>query len=314
MQHRKLEILKQALGACQKSGNEYLFSCPKCDHHKKKLSVNIEKDVFKCWICDYRGSKIHRLVRKYGSFSQRKEWESFSPIEIPSDLKAYFEDYYDPSVTKERVNLPEEFVTLTKPNKSKNYRLAMSYLQSRGLSVRDIVYWKMGYCSEGDYGGRIVVPSFDNSGNVNYFVGRSFVDLFYKYKNPKVDKRDMVFNELFIDWTRDLTLVEGVFDAIKAVNAVPILGSTLTVKYRLFQEIVRHDTPVYIALDKDALKKAYNLIEDLIKYEVEVYRIDTSLLETDIGDLTREQFINLKDSAYPMSSTALLREKMRMAM
>ena len=30
----------------------------------------------------------------------------------------------------------------------------------------------MGYCTEGRYGGRIIVPSFNNSGDLNYFIAR----------------------------------------------------------------------------------------------------------------------------------------------
>ena len=45
--------------------------------------------------------------------------------------------------------------------------------------------------------------------------------------NPEAS-RDIVFNQLYLDFDEDLTIVEGVFDAIIAgPNAVPILGSTL---------------------------------------------------------------------------------------
>ena len=65
--NEKVAILKDFLGGYNKTGQEHLFACPKCNHHKEKLSVNIDKDVFKCWICDYRGNSIYRLVRKYAS-------------------------------------------------------------------------------------------------------------------------------------------------------------------------------------------------------------------------------------------------------
>ena len=63
----------------------------------------------------------------------------------------------------------------------------------------------MGYCLEGEYRNRIVVPSFDDDGDVNYFVGRSFTGDSYKYKNPRASK-NIVFNELFVDWDSDLIL------------------------------------------------------------------------------------------------------------
>ena len=46
--------------------------------------------------------------------------------------------------------------------------------------------------------------------------------------NPPTAKSKIIFNELYIDWNEDLTLTEGVFDAIIAgQNSVPILGSSL---------------------------------------------------------------------------------------
>ena len=72
----------------------------------------------------------------------------------------------------------------------------------------------------------IVIPSFDDDGDVNYFAARSYNGDSYKYKNPRASK-NIVFNELFVNWNADLTIVEGAFDAIVAGNAVPILGSTL---------------------------------------------------------------------------------------
>ena len=63
--NEKLQILKMALGAFLLNNEESLFFCPKCDHHKRKLSINIEKNVFKCWVCDYSGKSILGLMRKY---------------------------------------------------------------------------------------------------------------------------------------------------------------------------------------------------------------------------------------------------------
>ena len=42
----KREILRNALGRHWNSGGEMLFRCPKCQHDKLKMSVNIEKNAF----------------------------------------------------------------------------------------------------------------------------------------------------------------------------------------------------------------------------------------------------------------------------
>ena len=149
----------------------------------------------------------------------------------------------------------------------------MRYLQNRGVSQSDILKWKIGYCFSGQYKNRVIVPSFDHEGDVSYFIARSYSGDSYKYKNPRVSK-DIVFNELYIDWNDDLVLVEGVFDAIRAGNAVPILGSTLRSDSRLLRKIVFNDTPVYMALDPDAADKERRIIETLLRYDVELYKID----------------------------------------
>ena len=63
---------------------------------------------------------------------------------------------------------------------------------------------------------------------LNYFVTRTYDNDWRKYLNPKAS-RDIVFNHLYLDFDEPLTIVEGVFDAIKAgENSVPLLGSTIT--------------------------------------------------------------------------------------
>ena len=104
------------------------------------------------------------------------------------------------------------------------------------------------------------MPSFDDEGDISYFVARSYNGDSYKYKNPRVSK-NITFNELYVDWNSDLIIVEGIFDALVAGNAVPILGSTLRADSKLIREIVRHDTPIYIALDPDARDKENKIIK-----------------------------------------------------
>ena len=100
------------------------------------------------------------------------------------------------------------------------------------------------------------------SGYPNYFIARSYVGHGMKYKNPRSSK-NVVFNDLFTNWNDDLVIVEGVFDAINAGNAVPILGSTLRTDSDLLRKIVRNDTPCYIALDPDAADKERRIIQTL---------------------------------------------------
>ena len=145
------------------------------------------------------------------------------------------------------------------------------------------------------YKNRIIIPSFDDDGDCSYFIARSYAGDSYKYKNPRASK-DIVFNELFIDWSSDLILVEGVFDALVAGNAVPILGSTLRAGSELLRKLVRNDTPVFVALDPDAADKERRIIKMLLEYDIELYKIDVSGYE-DVGSMSKEVFKERKNSA-----------------
>lgn len=253
------KILNETLGNYIDKGHEYLFTCPSCNHHKRKFSINLDKNVFKCWVCDYRGRNIRRVIRRFGSYLQLQKWDSISDradLERFADL--FNEDKFETG--SQKVQLPEEFVSLTSDKVPATGRHAMKYLDSRGVTKADILKWKIGFCFEGEFRNRIVIPSFDEDGDCSYFIARSYTGDSYKYKNPRASK-DIVFNDLFIDWNEDLVLVEGVFDALIAGNAVPILGSTLRSGSDLLRKIVRNDTPIYVALDPDAAKKKDGLLK-----------------------------------------------------
>ena len=108
----KRKVLVDVLGDCYGEGDsQLLFHCPKCEHHKKKLSINISKNMFKCWVCDYSGRNIFRLIRRYGTYSNKQKWLSFDQqIEINEFSSKLFAP---PEVEEERfLKLPSNFVSL----------------------------------------------------------------------------------------------------------------------------------------------------------------------------------------------------------
>ena len=288
------KILNETLGNYIDKGAELLFTCPACGHHKRKFSVNLDKSVYKCWVCDYRGRNIRRVIRSYGSYNQLQKWDAISQR---SDIEKFAELFMETERTedKSKMELPEEFTSLCSEKAPATGTYALRYLQKRGITKEDILKWKIGYCFSGEYRNRIIIPSFDEDGDCSYFIARSYTGDSYKYKNPRASK-DIVFNELYIDWNDDLTLVEGVFDALVAGNAVPILGSTLRKGSELLRKIVRNDTPIYIALDPDAADKERRIIKMLLEYDIELYKIDVTGYE-DVGSMPKEVFEERKNNA-----------------
>ncbi len=177
MIEEKLAILQNILGdGKRESKAQFLFFCPKCSHHKPKLAVNIDEDVFKCWICRWHGSSLRNLVRTFG----REPLQAWLAIEGNLDfsedsIRLGFEEISG-NISPDRaasLNLPEEFGTLVTSKLSESAKPVLSYLYRRGLTDSDIYFWRLGYALSGKYENSVIVPSFDERGNLNYFVSRN---------------------------------------------------------------------------------------------------------------------------------------------
>jgi hypothetical protein len=104
-----------------------------------------------------------------------------------------------------------------------------------------------------------------------------------------------------IDWKNPVTIVEGVFDAIKIDNSIPLLGSTMMENSILFQRIAMEQPKIYIGLDHDALYKSLNIITSMIQYGLEVYLLNTTQIE-DIGSISKYEAERLKEDAKIMNT------------
>jgi len=154
----KLEILKGMLDFSHYSREEGLFKCPFCNHHKPKMSINVEKNVYKCWICDSRGKDVWRIVRKFGDTTDKRKWKSFSgDVDLNDSL---YDSIFGIDIEeKQTIDLPEEFISLANKKQSISSKRPMRYLADRGVTKKDIIRWKIGYCSRGEYKNRIIIQT-----------------------------------------------------------------------------------------------------------------------------------------------------------
>jgi len=238
-------------------------------------------------------------VRSHGSHVDRQDWKKVA------NIVDFSEQENEQHIT---VELPKEFITLTGKNISPLSVPARNYLKERGIIEEQLIWWKMGYCPDGKYANRIIVPSFNMEGELTYFISRSYDNNWIKYLNPPAEK-DFIFNELYLDWNKDIIIVEGVFDAIVAGNAIPLLGSTLRENSYVFQKIIEKCDRVYVALDSDAREKESRIGKLFMSYGVDVYGIDTSGFG-DIGEMDKETFQTRKKTATFLSLDDYLLEKL----
>ena len=229
MDTRLLHITESILGKGKvtNKGN-VAFSCPFCHSTKKKLEVQMitsdkGENHWHCWICNAAGKKMSTLFKAL-NVGRDKVSELYKILKIQP--KSYEKNFYDNVI----VELPKEYTPLYKTSDSTEYKNAIHYLRSkRNISLSEIVKYGIGYCETGEYAKKIIIPSYDEVGKLNYFVGRAYYDVeSFKHKNPEASKNIVGF-ELFINWSLPLVLVEGAFDAIAVRrNAIPLFGKTIS--------------------------------------------------------------------------------------
>jgi hypothetical protein len=229
--------------------------------------------------------------------------------ELRSIVKTEFND--KEVVVEEKVSLPKEFKSLLNVSKTDILgRHALTYLKSRNINEEDIVKYNIGYCETGRYAKMVIIPSYDENGNLNYFTGRSFEkEPSVKYRNPSVS-RDIIPFELFINWEIPFILCEGPFDAIAIKrNTIPLLGKNI--QSNLMKQIVKSSVEkIYIALDKDAQKQALTFCERLMKEGKEVYLLD--LNDKDPSEMGFNNFTKLIQDTYPLTFSNLLEKKLQL--
>ena len=256
--------------------DEYMFYSPFVSHYKPKLQINIVSQKWHCWVSNQGGHSIYSLFKKINADS-RYFTELKGLVFIPSKSE-------DKTESKIIVSLPREFLPLWVMNKSLYRNQAKSFLHKRGITDVDIKKYKIGFCDSGLYEGRIIIPSYDDKGLLNYFVGRSFVGEKMKYKNPNVS-RDIIPFDWYIAWSFPIVLCEGVFDAISIrTNAIPMLSKkpSKSLLRKIFEKNVK---TIYIALDDDAKKDAYNMSEFFKDFGIDckVVKLPTDKDPNDLG-------------------------------
>ena len=296
-----LRILENVLGGGKKLRNsEIAFHCPFCNHYKPKLQVNLESHNWHCWVCNARGRAVVQLFKKLKVSNQI--------LSQVYDIVGEYVPYKKKEDVDEVVSLPTEMINLWEKRTTPEYKHTMLYLHKRGITAKDILKYNISYCEKGLYSNRIIIPSYDSEGQLNYFVGRSFhMDSTMKYKNPKVSK-DIIGFDLFINWNLPIILCEGVFDAIAIKrNAIPLFGKTVmnTLQKKIIDFGVK---TIYLGLDEDAIDDAVKISENFINNGVEVRMMEFK--EKDPSETGFEKLLYLINTTNKTKFSDLMRIKL----
>ena len=326
------QLLESIIGqSTNGKGSNRKFSCPLpgCANRPSKIAGDhkLEVDVdtveeegkkvnkWHCWSCSGAGKSILTLLKAINA--------SDSIIQQAKEIIKYTESHSSTEHSKAHFNglLPKEYKPLSGklPKAELKLRHAKAYLKKRGVTEADIFKYSIGYCDGGSYDGRVIVPSYDAAGKINFLVARTIHDeVKPKYKNPECS-RDIIPFDLFINWEEPIVLCEGGFDlmAIKR-NVIPLLDKEF--QPELMKKILGSKCKkVYLAIDPDAIKQLVKYAEVLMNEGKQVFLVDFSLYEQDEEDRDKidpgkigfEEFTKIIQKATRLTSSKLMKMKIK---
>jgi len=288
-------------GTKLKKLDEYMYWSPFVSHHKPKLQINIQTQKWHCWVSNTGGRTLFQLLKKVGASHQH-----FDELrELVGDTPRYKKS--NDTKVSEVVQLPNEFKPLWNGGDSIVKRHALSYLYKRGITDSDILKYNIGYCDEGLYTNRIIIPSYNEDGQLNFFVGRDFYNNKMKYRNCTTTKNIIGF-DLFINWEEPIILCEGVFDAMAFKrNAIPLFGKTImsSLQKKIIESRVKI---IYLALDNDALEDAIKISDNFINNGIDVRMM--KFKEKDPSEIGFENLLYLINETTKTKFSDLMRLKL----
>jgi DNA primase len=264
-----VDILSSFLGEPRKHNEDtgqVAFDCPACAVDKNmpqgdgkgNLEINYEQGLFRCWACqdinDMRGPVI-KLLKKYATPKNIRDYKLIRPDDFKSQVKK----------DSEEVVLPEGYKKFKDCSPySYKYSQALAYLRERGITDEIIEEFNIGYTAIGKFYNRIIIPSYNAAGELNYFIARWFDKQYtkLKYINPEAEKQLIIFNENKINWDATIYLVEGATDHIVTPNSIPLLGKYIS-DYLLDKLYENAKAYIVIVLDDDAYEDALRLYKQL---------------------------------------------------
>jgi len=234
---------------------EVFIQCPFCSEEghnsvgKYKLGVNQDKGIFNCFVCSASGMLSDTIINSLSYHKKKKGLESFKDS-LNKKLK----------VRERTKSTSYNLDNISIPISRKSTPSAYSYLEKRKishlideLSLRIGIVYEEGGVKIKKYSNRILFPSFDLSGECNFFTAGSISGEIPKYLNSLGSKSNVVYG---IDRVTDDTCIvcEGIISSIRAeissgISSVAILGKFIS--RRQAELIKKVSKTVYLCLDGD---------------------------------------------------------------
>lgn len=281
---RVYDILRLILGESKQGDfnvneSQYQFNSPWITEEndgipdgKYNLEISLSLGKYHDWSTE-NGGNISRLIKKWGTKELLNEY--FNIIKEVKESRYYdlelFKDNGEDLGYYNQLKLPLTFKKIDL--KTCRKKKLLEYLEERKLTQDIIDFYNLGYTTwnEEDWQmkDRIIIPSYNSDGDLNFWVGRDFINnkqsKKVKYKNCKADKNKIVFQEDKIQWNNDIILVEGGIDCLYYNNSIALLGKVLKKDHEIYKQLYeKANANIIICLDGDTdiseTKRIYNLL------------------------------------------------------
>jgi hypothetical protein len=276
------------------------FECPVCGRFKG--AVNFYQQRVKCW-----HGCFHNDVEHFVALMENVSREEAKALvlAIPGEVfvEAQTQQRAIPKLGEEKaIPYPDYFEPISKPSPNIGMR-AVHYLVTRGFDIDYMDYLGVGYCYDGKYKGRIIIPFFVD-GRLRFYQGRSFMShVEPKYLNPKfeeigVAKEDLVYNERALSLFDEVFITEGALDAICLSEAATSTQGWSVSRWQLMKYMNARATQITIVPDVGYYDKALELAGLLVnRKQVRVLNVDIlSSIGKDVNEIGAANIWDLRDS------------------
>lgn len=299
MKRLAFDSLEEITSLADLPNGECTFCCPFCPPSKhdgkRKLSVNFTKNLYHCWRCGASG-RASELLHQYSNIDN-KELNNYAFKDFDKTTKLRFHN--SNSKARETSDIKTEifaYDNITLKILENALPNAHAYLNNRGITDEEIKYYdiRVGLYA---YKDRILIPTFDDYGNVTYFVARDYVGKSpMKYFNAKdTNKSEHVWNLDKVKENDIVIITEGCFSGISA-NRVPGMTAVCTFGKAFSDEqvraIVKHKPKeIILSLDGDVSERETEKSLKLIRrYFNGLLTVAHLPADKDPNDMTLEEY------------------------
>lgn len=259
--------------------NEILVKCTSGEHIDKSpsLSYNIEKNIFNCWSCGFRGGKS-KFLESIGIETKinLETKQSYKIVKLRNKIKKYTDIA--------NINIPEDYREIKR--------------EFKGIHVDTFKNFNAFVTNQGDLADYLCIPVYQYQ-KLKFIEGR--------LKNPSESKpkyfrqpahakvKEVLFPIDKIKNTNKAILVEGIFDMLNMhqlgyTNTLCIFGANNFGKEKIKLLDDKGINFVYILMDSDtaglkAAQKIYKLL-DTANIIAKICKLETGI---DPGSATKQQ-------------------------